>query len=215
MTCDGQAFEPVTLARPIAGSVSFCSRFLAGADSGAMDSETKTWGTRKPDDGLTVFPTPDVSDSARSGCDPARRKSLGRQVNLRDVATLFPTEAGRRAGRAQPVSPNATTHPSLDSPATRCLPTPTASEALRGSPSSKDSKGNPGLTAAVIDLLPTPLAGNNRKSRPSILRERCGPGLEQVIEMVLGTMPAELRAWEEAPPSWTGVRMNRRSGGGS
>src|SRR5690606_40917312 len=85
----------------------------------------------------------------------------------------------------------------------------------KGSPNSRDSKGNPGLTAAVIELLPTPLAGGNRKSRPAIVRRRSGPGLEQAIEMILGMMPTELTSWAEAPASWTGASMKRRSDSGS
>jgi hypothetical protein len=203
MTRDGQAFEPATSVPHTAENGSSCSHIPADTEFGdtpdTFTSPTATNSLRGRGANI-AFPTPEVSDAYRTGCDPGQRKRTGRQVNLRDVATLFPALTSR------PMTKTGRVH---------TLPTPTASEAIKGSPNSRDSAGRPGLTAAVIELLPTPLAGSNRKSRPAILRHRCGPGLEQVIEMVLGTMPPELTSWQEAPRSWTGVRMKRRSDGGS
>lgn len=187
MTCSGRAFAPATSGQHTGANE---SSSLPVPVATPRQNPQASRGTRERE-----YPTQDASDGIR---DRKGRKETEHYAKVRDIATQVPAIR----------SP-------LDNGTSRSLPTPTRTEATKGSPNARDSRGNPGLTAAVIELLPTPLTGGNRKSRPSIMRHRAGPGLEQAIEMSLGTMPAELSSWAEAPDSWTGASTRPQSDGGS
>jgi DNA (cytosine-5)-methyltransferase 1 len=59
-----------------------------------------------------------------------------------------------------------------------------------------------GAGADGIALLPTPRVAATRTGRSAILGSASSPSLDQALELARGEVPRELRALDEAPPSW-------------